>query len=135
MFTLKESMFNIWFKYNLFSCLTLQNFNTYLTQQCSYVEFTYFVTGSHFCQQQATLKNKLIGKINCIIWSHLEKICLPYNLNTIFLSHEPQVSQNRIYTWANNISHTSVWLKWGAIGNMLGNTLRTWAHIENLMGT
>jgi len=55
-------MFNMSFKYNLFSCLTPQNI--YLTQQCSYVEFIYFVTGSHFGQQHATLKNKLKGKIN-----------------------------------------------------------------------
>jgi hypothetical protein len=83
-------MFNMWFKYNLFSCLTLQNFNIYLTQQCSYVEFIYFVTGSHFGQQQAKLKNKLKGKINWIIGSHLEKACLPCNLNTISFHMNPR---------------------------------------------
>ncbi len=96
------------FKYNLFSCLTLENFNIYLTQQCSYVEFIYFVTGSHFGQQQATLKNKLKKKnqLNNRITLRESMFTMQFKYN--FLSHEPKVSQNRIHTWANNISHTSV---------------------------
>jgi hypothetical protein len=46
-----EGMLAIEFKHDFLSYLALQKIDTYFAKQCSHVEFSYFVMGSHFGQQ------------------------------------------------------------------------------------
>jgi hypothetical protein len=56
---------SIQFKHDFLSYLAIQKIDTYTTQQCSHVEFSYFVMGSHLgnSTSHADIKMSTDGKI------------------------------------------------------------------------